>query len=165
MLLNVSSKLKILTIALSVVAMALVPSLLSSTVAQTESATSGGGIANTITISSSGKNYKCTTTPQTPPTLGVHVNAHKEGGTLKGQWHIIGTEFGEKKGTITGGTLDKTKYDLKGKESIDTLCSAKVPKDITISGNCGANQQINFRIIAGSHEIFTGRAHCSELLQ
>lgn len=34
--------------------------------------------------------------------------------------------------------MDKTKYDLKGKESIDTLCSGKTPKDITISGNCGA---------------------------
>jgi hypothetical protein len=28
-----------------------------------------------------------------------------------------------------------------------------------------AGQQINFRITAGSHEVFNGRAHCSELLQ
>ena len=111
------------------------------------------------------KNYKCTTTPETPSTLGVHVSAVKQGGMLKGQWHIIGSEFGEKKGTITGGTLDKAKYDLKGKETVDTLCNGKIPKDITISGNCGANQQINFIITAGSHEVFNGRAHCSELLQ
>jgi hypothetical protein len=39
-----------------------------------------------------------------------------------------------------------------------------VPKEITISRNCGANQRINFRIVDGSHGEFTGRAHCSELL-
>jgi hypothetical protein len=155
-----------LAIGMSIAAMAIVPSMINSAmvnsaVAQPQS----GGAANSIIISSSGKNYKCTTTPQTPPTLGIHVSAVKQGGTLKGQWHIIGSEFGEKKGTITGGTLDKTKYDLKGKESTDTLCSGNTPKDITISGNCGAGQQINFRITAGSHEVFNGRAHCSELLQ
>ena len=156
-----SFELQILTIGISIAAMAIVPSMVNSALAQPQS----GGAANSIIISSSGKNYKCTTASQTPPTLGIHVSADKQGGTLKGQWHIIGSEFGEKKGTITGGTLDKTKYDLKGKESIDTLCSGNTPKDITISGNCGAGQQINFRITAGSHEVFNGRAHCSELLQ
>jgi hypothetical protein len=158
---NMSFVLQFLAIGISIAAMAIVPSMVNSALAQPQS----GGAANSIIISSSGKNYKCTTTPQTPPTLGIHVSAVKQGGTLKGQWHIIGSEFGEKKGTISGGTLDKTKYDLKGRESIDTLCGGQTPKDITISGNCGAGQQINFRITAGSHEVFNGRAHCSELLQ
>jgi hypothetical protein len=154
-------RLQILAIGISIAAMAIAPSLVNSVLAQPQS----GGAANSIIISSTGKNYRCTSIPETPPTLGVQVNAVKQGGVLQGQWHIIGSEFGEKKGTITGGTLDKTKYDLKGKETIDTLCSGKTPKDITISGNCGAGQQINFRITAGSHEVFNGRAHCSELLQ
>ena len=158
---SASLKLQILTIGISIAAMAVVPSLVNSALAQPQS----GGPANSIIISSSGKNYKCTSTPDTPSTLGIHVSAVKQGGTLKGQWHIIGSEFGEKKGTITSGTLDKTKYDLKGKETVDTLCSGTIPKDITIAGNCGAGQQINFRITAGSHEVFNGRAHCSELLQ
>jgi hypothetical protein len=169
---------KILAIAIYVAALAAAPTLLNGTLAQTESANTNtttttaataaakGGSANSILISSSGKNYQCTSTgtATNPPTLGIHLSASKEGGTLKGQWHIIGTEFGEKKGTITGGTLDKTKYELKGRESIDTLCGGNVPKEVTISGNCGTNQRINFRIIDGSHEEFTGRAHCSELL-
>jgi hypothetical protein len=159
---NISLRVKSLTIAISIIAVALVPTLLSIT--SSAQPTGTGGAANSILISSAGKNYKCTSAPEAPPTLGIHVSANKQGGMLKGQWHIIGSEFGEKKGTITGGTLDKTKYDLKGKETIDTLCSGKVPKDITISGTCGANQKINFRIMAGSHEVFTGRAHCSELL-
>ena len=160
---------KILAIAISVAALAAAPSLLNGALAQTESANTTTGKAdqaNSILISSSGKNYQCTSTgtATNPPTLGIHLSASKQGGTLKGQWHIIGTEFGEKKGTITGGTLDKTKYELKGRESIDTLCGGKVPKEVTISGNCGANQTINFKIIDGSHGEFTGRAHCSELL-
>jgi hypothetical protein len=154
-------RLQILAIGISIAAMVIAPSQVNSVLAQPQS----GGAANSIIISSTGKNYICTSIPETPPTLGVQVNAVKQGGVLHGQWHIIGSEFGEKKGTITGGTLDKTSYDLKGKETIDTLCSGKTPKDITISGNCGANQQINFRITAGSHEVFNGRAHCSELLQ
>src|ERR687897_55068 len=158
---KMSFELQFLVIGISIAAMAIVPSMVNSALAQPQS----GGAANSIIISSSGKNYKCTTTAQTPPTLGIHVSAVKQGGTLKGQWHIIGSEFGEKKGTITGGTLDKTKYDLKGEETVDTLCSGKIPKDIAIAGNCGAGQQIYFRITAGSHEVFNGRAHCSQLLQ
>ena len=159
-----------LAIAIFIAALAAAPSLSASILAQTESASNTtaaqAGPANSILISSSGKNYQCTSTgtAKYPPTLGIHVSASKQGGTLKGQWHMIGTEFGEKKGTITGGTLDKTSYELKGRETIDTLCGGKVPKEVTISGNCGANQRINFRIIDGSHGEFTGRAHCSELL-
>ena len=37
----------------------------------------------------------------------------------------------------------------------------KLPKDITISGDCGDNKQINFRIVAGSHEVFNGFVECS----
>jgi hypothetical protein len=35
---------------------------------------------------------------------------------VKGQWQIIGSEFGDKKDTITGGSLDRKKYDLKSKK-------------------------------------------------
>jgi hypothetical protein len=92
---NAYSKLKILTIAISIIAEAVVPSILSNkSSAQTKCS---GATANTITISSSGKNYKCTATPQTLLTLSIYVSAYKEDGALKGQWHIIGTEFGGKK--------------------------------------------------------------------
>ena len=70
---------------------------------------------------------------------------------MRGEVSKVGSSLGDKKGTITGGTLDKTKYELKGRDSIDTLCGGNVPKEVTISGNCGTNQRINFRIIDGSH--------------
>lgn len=169
MSITLKSRLRILAIAIYVAAVVAFPSISSRSLAQTEAApatSNQAAQANSILISSSSKNYQCTSTgtAEYPPTLGIHVSASKQGNTMKGEWHIIGTEFGEKKGTITGGTLDKSKYDLKGRESIDTLCGGKVPKEVTISGNCGANQRIHFRIIDGSNEVFNGRAHCSELL-
>jgi hypothetical protein len=74
---NINFELQFLAIAV----MAIVPSMVNSALAQPQS----GGAANSIIISSSGKNYKCTITPETPPTLGIHVSAVKQGGTLKGQ--------------------------------------------------------------------------------
>ena len=36
---------------------------------------------------------------------------------MKGQWQIIGSEFGDKKVTITDESLDRTKYDFKSKKN------------------------------------------------
>lgn len=85
---------KILAIAIYVAALAAAPTLLNDTLAQTESANTTtstttaakGGPASSILISSSGKNYQCTSTgtATNPPTLGIHLSASKEGGILKG---------------------------------------------------------------------------------
>jgi hypothetical protein len=149
---------KTLIIALLVSAMlAAAPSLLSA-IALAQNI----GAANRILIDTDSRNYQCTTTTTNPAIAGLSVNAHKEGDTVKGEWNIKGTDKpGEKKGIITGGTVEKTKYDLEGKETTDSLCQGRVPKDITISGECGNNKQVNFRIIAGSHEVFNGLAECS----
>jgi hypothetical protein len=158
MVYNKHAKSKTLIIALSVFAMLVAAPSLSSGTALAQNV----GAANRILIDTDSRNYQCTTTMANPATAGLSVNAHKEGDTVKGEWNIKGTdEPGEKKGIITGGTIEKTKYDLKGKETTDSLCQGKVPKDITISGECGNNKQINFRIIAGSHEVFNGLAECS----
>ena len=122
----------------------------------------GVTLANKILVDTDTINYPCTTTTANPATSGLSVNAHKEGDVVKAERNIKGTDKpGDKKNTITGGTFDKTKYDLKGKETTDTLCEGKVPKDITISRDCDDNQQINFRIVAGSHEVFNGFVECS----
>lgn len=44
----------------------------------------------------------CTGSPQSPATLGIHLHAVTQGGTVKDQWQIIGSEFGDIMGTITG---------------------------------------------------------------
>lgn len=158
MLSNMHAKSRILVTALSVLAMLITAPSIICNVAWAQ----GGVSANKILIDTDSRNYQCTTTTANPATSGLSVNAHKEGNQVKGEWNIKGTDKpGEKKGTITGGTIDKTKYDLKGKEMSDSLCQGKVPKDITISGDCGNNKQVNFRIVAGSHEVFNGLAECS----
>lgn len=81
---NISLRVKSLTIAISIIAVALVPTLLS--ISSSAQSTGTGGAANSILISSVGKNYKCTSAPEAPPTLGIHVSANKQGGMLKGQW-------------------------------------------------------------------------------
>lgn len=158
MLCDKHAKSKILITALLVSAMLVVaPSSLSGMV----SAQAAAG-PNKILIDTDSTNYQCTTTAANPATTGLSVNAYNEGGIVKGEWSIKGTDKpGEKKGTIIGGTIDETKYDLKGKETTDTLCQGKVPKDITISGDCGNNKPVNFRIVAGSHNVFNGLAQCS----
>lgn len=158
MVYNKQAESKILIIALLVSAMlAAAPSLLSA-IALDQNV----GAANRILIDTDSRNYQCTTTTANPAISGLSVNAYKEGDTLKGEWNIKGTDKpGEKKGIITGGTIEETKYDLKGKETTDSLCQGKVPKDITISGDCGNNKHVNFRIIAGSQEVFNGLAECS----
>ena len=93
---NASSTLKISTMTLSVV-LAIVHSLLISASTQTES----NGPANSILISS-GKNYTVPVVPKVHATLGIHLHAVTQGGTVKGQWQIIGSEFGDIKDTITG---------------------------------------------------------------
>ena len=158
MLYDKNAKSKILIIVLLVSAMLVVaPSFLCVIV------TAQGRIGpNKILIDTDSTNYQCTATPANPATAGLSVNAYNEGGMIKGEWSIKGTdEPSEKKGTIIGGTIDNTKYDLRGKETIDSLCQGKVPKDIIISGDCGNNKPVNFRIVAGSHNIFNGLAECS----
>ena len=157
MMTKMNFKLQILGIGTSIATMAIAPSVVDNlALAQ------GVTLANKILVDTDTINYPCTTTTANPATSGLSVNAHKEGDAVKAERNIKGTDKpGDKKNTITGGTFDKTKYDLKGKETTDTLCEGKVPKDITISRDCDDNQQINFRIVAGSHEVFNGFVECS----
>jgi hypothetical protein len=64
-------------------------------------------------------------------------------GTLHGYWDIASPFAGaeNKGGYIYDGKTDGKTYELKGKETHDGICQAKVPKDIIISGNCGTGHQ------------------------
>ena len=65
-----------------------------------------------------------------------------------------------KGGTIHDGKSDGTSYELKGKETNDGICHAKVPKDIIISGKCGKGVTINYKTINGLSHTFTGNVKC-----
>ncbi|MGA8404881.1 MAG: hypothetical protein WB664_08700 [Nitrososphaeraceae archaeon] len=49
---------------------------------------------------------------------------------------------------------------MKGKETNDGICHAKVPKDIIISGKCGKGVAINYKTINGLSHTFTGNVKC-----
>src|SRR5918996_439115 len=143
MMTKMNFKLQILGIGISIATMAIAPSVVDNlALAQ------GVASANKILIDTDTINYQCTTTTANPATSGLSVNAHKEGDVVKAERNIKGTDKpGDKKNTITGGTFDKTKYDLKGKETTDTLCEGKVPKDITISSDCDKSNFSLFKIV------------------
>ena len=74
---------------------------------------------------------KCST-----DTLGFYFSAHTSAGYLQGHWDFASQFAGaeNKGGTIYDGKSDGKTYELKGKETHDGICHAKVPKDVIISG-------------------------------
>ena len=65
-----------------------------------------------------------------------------------------------KGGYIHDGSSTGKTYELKGKETQDGICHAKVPKDIIISGKCGKGVAINYKTIGGLSHTFTGNVKC-----
>ena len=95
-------------------------------------------------------------------THGLQFSAHTREGILKGYWDIASPFTGaeNKGGTIHDGKSDGKSYELKGKETNDGICHAKVPKDIIISGKCGKGVAINYKTINGLSHTFTGNVKC-----
>jgi hypothetical protein len=96
-------------------------------------------------------------------TNGLQFSAHTRLGTLHGYWDIASSFTGaeNKGGYIYDGKTDGKTYELKGKETHDGICQAKVPKNIIISGNCGSGQhKIHYETISGLNHIFTGTVKC-----
>lgn len=91
-------------------------------------------------------------------THGFYFSAHARNGILQGHWDFASQFAGaeNKGGTIYDGKSDGKTYELKGKETQDGICHAKVPKDVTISGNCGKDVTINYKTINGLSHTLTG---------
>jgi hypothetical protein len=96
-------------------------------------------------------------------TNGLHFSAHTRMGTLHGYWDIASPFTGaeNKGGYIYDGKTDGKTYELKGKETHDGICQAKVPKNIIISGKCGTGKhEIKYETIQGLNHAFTGTVKC-----
>jgi hypothetical protein len=96
-------------------------------------------------------------------TNGLHFSAHTRMGTLHGYWDIASPFTGaeNKGGYIYDGKTDGKTYELKGKETHDGICQAKVPKNIIISGNCGSgDHKIHYETIRGLNHNFKGTVKC-----
>jgi hypothetical protein len=96
-------------------------------------------------------------------TNGLHFSAHTRMGTLHGYWDLASPFTGaeNKGGFIYDGKTNGKTYELKGKETHDGICQAKVPKNIIISGNCGTGEhKIRYETIRGLSHTFTGSVKC-----
>ena len=69
-----------------------------------------------------------------------------------------GTLFGG--GNLSTGNLGTTSYSLTGIITLDPFCNDPVPTVITVSGNCGFNQNINFATTSGVTGTFLGNVAC-----
>ena len=96
-------------------------------------------------------------------TNGLQFSAHTRLGTLHGYWDIASPFTGaeNKGGYINEGKTDGKTYELKGKETHDGICQAKVPKNIIISGTCGTGEhKIHYETIQGLNHVFKGTVKC-----
>ena len=118
----------------------------------------GGAI---VTGTSDNQKISCST-GSSKNTHGLQFSAHTREGILKGYWDIASPFTGaeNKGGYIHDGSSTGKTYELKGKETQDGICHAKVPKDIIISGKCGKGVAINYKTIGGLSHTFTGNVKC-----
>jgi len=120
----------------------------------------GGAIVTGGTISF--YMLKCSIGPGLRETHGFYFSAHTRDGILVGHWDFASQFAGaeNKGGTIYDGKSDGKTYELKGKETHDGICHAKVPKDVIISGQCGKGVTINYKTINGLSHTLTGDVKC-----
>ncbi len=119
-------------------------------------------VGGAIVIGSSDNQKISCSTGSSKNTHGLQFSAHTREGVLHGYWDIASPFTGaeNKGGYINDGSSTGTTYQLKGKETQDGICHAKVPKDITISGKCGKGVAINYKTAGGLSHTFTGNVKC-----
>ena len=119
-------------------------------------------VGGAIVIGTSENQKISCSTGSSKNTHGLQFSAHTREGILQGYWDIASPFTGaeNKGGTIHDGKSDGKSYELKGKETNDGICHAKVPKDIIISGKCGKGVSINYKTINGLSHTFTGNVKC-----
>lgn len=119
-------------------------------------------VGGAIVIGSSENQKISCSTGSSKNTHGLQFSAHTREGTLHGYWDIASPFTGaeNKGGYIYDGSSTGKTYELKGKETQDGICHAKVPKDVIISGKCGKGVTINYKTIGGLSHTFTGNVKC-----
>jgi hypothetical protein len=128
--------------------------------------TTGGMVGATyggVDIDSSTSTINCDGEVKGPvKTEGIQADAFVRHGTFAGNWNIVNEDKNgqDKGGTITGGWTDGSKYQINGSEQYDGICKAKVPKEITISGDCGTGVEIKYSTVEGQTDNFNGNARC-----
>jgi hypothetical protein len=117
----------------------------------------------------------CPPTPTTPFPRTVLVAFSMEaaqdetGAITSGTFEFIARDGSglTKSGTIESGTITSNSFSLSGTETVDTICGARVPSPVTLTGSCGpppegAPTTIQFFNPAnGERATINGIAECS----
>ena len=87
-------------------------------------------VGGAVVIGTSENQHISCSTGSSKNTHGLQFSAHTREGILKGYWDIASPFTGaeNKGGTIHDGKSDGKSYELKGKETNDGICHAKVPE-------------------------------------
>ena len=94
-------------------------------------------------------------------TEGIQADAFVRHGKFAGAWIILSEKIAQHKGGADiGGWTDGKKFQIQGIELYDDICKAKLPKDITISGDCGTGVEIKYATVDGNSDTFKGNARC-----
>ena len=119
-------------------------------------------VGGAIVIGTSENQKVSCSTASSKNTHGLQFSANTRDGILQGYWDIASPFTGaeNKGGYIYDGSSTGKTYELKGKETHDGICHAKIPKDIIISGNRGKGVAINYKTINGLSHTFTGKVKC-----
>jgi hypothetical protein len=119
-------------------------------------------VGGAIVIGTSENQKISCSTGSSKDTHGLQFSAHTRDGTLHGYWDIASPFAGaeNKGGYIYDGSSTGKTFELKGKETQDGICHAKVPKDVIISGKCGKGVIINYKTVNGLTHTFTSNVKC-----
>jgi hypothetical protein len=134
----------------------------------------GSGSAAPVLIESG--NFACNsnrTGPVGSASYEIHFAAtHISNKTISGVWdisvfeetsgHILG---GEQHGTLSGGIISSTGFNLTGEETFDNVCSNPVPTSVDITGKCGPltsrTPNVEFRAANGETGSFLATVFCT----
>ena len=98
----------------------------------------------------------------TPERIDFSAQIDKNSETVSGTWNIVqldsaGEGLAFKRGSITGGEIQGKQFTFTGIEEIDELCLASTTgTTITITGECGKDESVQFSASNGETGEFVG---------
>ena len=115
-----------------------------------------------VDIDSTSGEIKCNGEIKGPvKTEGIQADAFVRHGKFAGAWRIVNENATDqdKGGIIIGGWTDGKKYQINGVEHYDGICKTELPKNITISGDCGTGIEIRYATV-DNIDTFNGNGRC-----
>jgi hypothetical protein len=103
--------------------------------------------------------FRCPSGVTVPATINFF--AQKNRGSVFGNYEITGADV-SKFGTISGGTINQSRYSLQGITTLESCAGVLfVPVNATLSGRCGTAVVIHYVDALGQRGDFLGNVACT----